>query len=121
MDTSSAADIRKMVQSHLKLFWVLLVVVGANVLATFLPFDGPLKIGLQVGLALAGGALVLLFYMHFLSETMSTYMLLFCTFFLFAAMMALILVARSSHPDETKFFMHKVHAPAAHGGGHDVH
>ena len=48
--------------------------------------------------------LVLTFYMHLISETLSTYLLLACTLFLFLAMMALILVARNNHPDGTEIF-----------------
>ena len=45
MDSNNPAAIRQQLQSHLKLFWILLVVVGANVAATFLPIDRPLPGG----------------------------------------------------------------------------
>lgn len=118
MDSNNPAAIRQQLQSHLKLFWILLVVVGANVAATFLPIDRPLRVGVQVALALISAGLVLTFYMHLLSETLSTYVLLACTFFLFAAMMALILVARKSHPDGTEYFA--APAPAAPATEHHV-
>jgi FtsH-binding integral membrane protein len=112
MNANDPTAIRQQVRSHLKVFWVLLLIVGTNVAATFLPVERPVRVGVQVALAVICAALVLTFYMHLLSETVSTYLLLGCTGFLFVALLGLILVARQSHPDQTKI----IQAPIATAG-----
>lgn len=118
MHSNDPAAIRQQVQSHLKIFWVLLLVVGANVAATFLPVDRPVRVGIQIALAALSAAIVLTFYMHLLSETVSTYLLLGCTGFFLVALMGLLLVARQSHPDRTEIIQAPAPAVTAAEGEH---
>ena len=89
------------VATHLKVFWLILVVVALNVAMTFLPVDRVLRTTVQVALAVLGAGLVLTFYMHLLSETVTTYLVVGLTGFLCLALLALTLVARDSVPEGT--------------------
>ena len=93
--------IQREVATHLKVFWLLLLVGGTNVAFTFLPLDTTVRTGVQVALAAVGAGLVLTFYMHLLSETVSTYLVLSLTAFLCLALLALTMVARDSVPEGT--------------------
>jgi cytochrome c oxidase subunit IV len=118
METQDAAAVKRQLQSHLKVFWVLLLVMGANVAVAFLPLDRPVRVGLHVGLSMVCGALVLTFYMHLVSETLSTHLVLGVTGFFFVALLALTLVARWSHPDLTELNTGTTSPPATAGGHH---
>lgn len=92
---------RRELATHLRVFWLILIVVAANVATSFLPLDRGVKTTVQVGLAVLAAGLVLTFYMHLISETLSTYLVMGLTGFLLVAMLGLILVARESVPDGT--------------------
>jgi len=109
--------IQREVATHLKVFWLILMVVATNVAVTFLPVDTTVRNTLQVALAVAGAGLVLTFYMHLLSETVSTYLVVGLTAFLCLALLALTMVARDSVPEGTHSTVDRgaaAPAPAAH-------
>ena len=102
MRADDTAAIKRQVRNHLRVFWILLTIVGINVALSALPMDRIVRNTLHIGLAVVCAGLVLTIYMHLLSEAFSTIAILGCTAVLFAALVALTLVANRSHPDLTE-------------------
>jgi cytochrome c oxidase subunit IV len=114
LENGDRQALQQQIRSHLRLALVLVSLVGLNVLCTFLPLDRTPKIALQVALAVLSGGIVLAFFMHLLTEKMSTLIILACTAVLFAALMALPIFAGHDHPEMTESHSAPP-APAAKG------
>ena len=98
MDAKDQAAFNKQLRSHLRLVLVLVVVIATNVGVAFLPLDRSVRVALHLALAVAGGAIVMAFFMHLLTEKRSTLLVLGCTAVLFAVLLALPIFAAHNHP-----------------------
>jgi len=103
MDAFDAEKLKRQLRDHLKVFLGLLAVVSLNVALTYLLSPGTTRTIVQLILATVGGGLVLVFFMHLLTERKLTLVLLGLTFFLFGMMILLSFVAREDHPEATEF------------------
>ena len=103
MEPNDLADFKRQIRAHLSVVLLLAVLVGLNVGVTFLPVENGLRVGVQIGLAVLSGALVLTSFMHLRSEKMVIHAVLALTFALLAAMMVLTWVARHDHPAMTEY------------------
>ena len=103
MEPNDIADFKRQIRAHLSAVLLLAALVGLNVGVTFLPLDGGLRVGVQVGLAVLSGGLVLTCFMHLRSEKTMIYAVLALTCVLLAAMMVLTWVARHDHPAMTEY------------------
>ncbi len=109
MDAHDQIAFRAQLRSHLRMVLLLAAVIAVNVGVAFLPLDRGMRVVLHVGLAVVAGGIVLLFFMHLLSEKPSTFLMLGCTAVLFAALIALPIFAAHNHPLLTESYP----APAA--------
>jgi caa(3)-type oxidase subunit IV len=106
MNAPDRTALTKEVRRHLRIYGLLLALIGLNVGLTFLTPDRSLRLVAQVTLAVLSGGLVLTYFMHLLSEKTATYLILGGTVILFAALMTLTLVARRDHPTLTEYTTH---------------
>jgi caa(3)-type oxidase subunit IV len=117
MDTNETADFKRQVRTHLNVVLALVGLIALNVAVTFAPLAGPLRMGIQIALAVLSGALVITFFMHLRSEKTTTHLILAISLVLFAVLLVLTLVAHADHPALTEY-QHVTPPPAAAGAHH---